>query len=179
MLLLLVCVLLCGESYADDIICKDEQLKTVVKRLNGTEAISKIKKDISILSQQPFQAVGCLINELSIVKETRITPEEFDKHKSALHIIWSIRTLRHLTGIDFRGKTTYTFKKNEKTRRHFLTLKSQTELPFFFTTMSHEVIYIAPHDTQKAIIDKWKEWYLLNGKNFEYKPVEYFDKWFY
>ncbi len=178
-ILFLLFVLFCSQLYANDILCEDDQTKTIIKNLNGSDDISKIKHDMNLLTQKPYQAVGCLLKELNVVKEIKIAPEDFDKHKSTLHVIWCIRTLRYLTGMDFKGQTNYKFKKKEEARRHVLTLESEKELPFFSTTMSHEVIYIAPRDAQQAIIEKWMKWYALNGKDFIYKTVEEFDKWFY
>ena len=81
--------------------------------------------------------------------------------------------------MDFTGSTKYRFKKSEKDRKYFLTINGNTKIPFFGVWMSRDVIYIAPQDTQKEIIEKWKKWYFISGKTFEYNPVEDIDKWYF
>jgi hypothetical protein len=110
----------------------------------------------------------------------KITPADEEKQKTAMHVIWCIRALRYLTGgLDFTGRTRYRFKESERERKHFLTIKSETELPFFSVWMSRDTIYIAPLDVQREIIDKWIQWYEEQGKAFPYKASENIDQWYF
>jgi hypothetical protein len=178
LLIFILLLLSCNELYATNVYsCKDKQVELIVRRL--VEENDKIRDDLRMLSEKPFEAVSCLIKELSIVQEEKILLQEYDQHKETLHVIWCIRALRYLTGIDFRGKTAYQFKESEKNREDFLNKNSKTELPFFAVWMSRGSIYIAPKDTQEEIINKWKEWYSINGKSFKYDPVDDINKWYF
>jgi len=130
-------------------------------------------------AKHPSEAACYLIRNLHTISQTQIRPEESESNKDAMKVIWSIRALKYLTnGKNFTAKTSYVFKKPEKTRKHFLTIFSEQELPFFSVWMSRDIIYIAPIDVQTKIIEQWKKWYSENGKDFIYKSSEAMD-WYY
>ncbi len=124
---------------------------------------------MKLLAEKPYQSGCLLIKELRNIPETAIYSNDEEKHKSSMHIIWCIRALRYLTGLDFKGTTKHIFTKQERDRKYWLTLKNEQELPFFADWMSRENIYIAPKDAQEEIIKKWKSWFLENGEKFNYK----------
>jgi hypothetical protein len=98
-----------------------------------------------------------------------------------MHVIWCIRALRHLTALRFTSLTNHEFghSKAERDRKHFLTLNNPPEVTFFATRMSTDSEYIAPRDAQERIIEKWREWYKANGKDFEYRPSQSIDDWYF
>lgn len=174
---MIISLLFFKEVQTMDIICQDKEILHIVKTIGLEKDISKIKLEFAKLRQKPYESVGCLIGELRVLNETKILYEDYEKYKDSIHVIWCLRALRYLTGLDFRAPTKYTLK--DGARKYFLSLKEKTNLPFFATTMAHETIYIAPKDTQAEIIRKWREWYLKEGTTFNYKPIEDFDFWFY
>lgn len=176
---LVICLLLFCGALSAEYYCGNNDTEGAIKRLGYSTDSATFRKEMTLLSRNPSKAVSCLIEELQIVQETKVLPKDADKHKSTLHIIWCIRALRYLTGIDFTGKTTYEFKKAEEDRTYFLKKDRNSELPFFAVWMSHDVIYIAPEDAQKEIIEKWGKWYSINGESFKYEPVDDINKWYF
>jgi hypothetical protein len=169
----------CSDLNAGQYDCDDNKIDLTIKKLGYEIDSESFRREMKLLSENPSNAVSCLIKELHTVNEKEILSIDKHQHKSALHVVWCLRALRYLTGIDFTGKTTYKFKNMEKNREYFLTKNSKTELPFFTVWMSRDTLYIAPKDTQKEIINKWAEWYKVNGGIFKYKPMDDINKWYF
>jgi hypothetical protein len=68
-------------------------------------------------------------------------------------VVWEIRALRSLTGLDFRARTKSKLNRDES---HFLDLNSKGEICFFGTWTSRDRVWVAPLDTQALIIRKWR-----------------------
>lgn len=172
-----ISLFVCKDLLANNIVCEDKQIEGIVQRLN--EENSELKQDMRKLSSNPYHAMGCLIKELHPIEEIEIIHTEFDKHKSTMHVVWCIRTLRYLTGLDFRSRSNYKFKRNEKNRKYLLSNGRKEKLSFFAVWMSRDIIYFAPQDTQMDIIEKWEKWYSTDAKSFNYKQDEDINNWYF
>jgi hypothetical protein len=133
------------------------------------------------LCNYPTLSVKILIDELKPIKKViKITPEKYDKYKSQTHIIWCIRALRHMTGLDFTSKTNYRFRKNEGERQEQLSRGGEdNEIALFGVRMSHDVIFIAPIDAQIDIINQWKKWYKANKNNIILNILNDLNDWYF
>lgn len=159
--------------------CGNDELKNIVENLAIFESSSDSQKSLNKLAKYPVESVCYLINSLHTIPQTQILPEERKNNMSSMNVIWSIRALRYLTNCkDFTSETSYVFSESEEKRKHFLTILNEHDLPFFSVWMSRDIIYIAPEDVQNKIIEKWKRWYIENGKNFLYKSSETMDWYF-
>jgi hypothetical protein len=124
-------------------------------------------------------SIKYLIDELTPVKAvSKITPEKYDQFKVQTHMIWCIRALRFITGIDLTSKTVHRFKKNEDERSCFLH-SVDNEVSFFGVRMSHDVIFIAPKDAQINIIKKWKSWYEKNRGDIQLNKNPRLNDWYF
>jgi hypothetical protein len=132
------------------------------------------------LAKAPVVAACYLIGELHVVPETVITAYTRKEHKPSMHVIWSLRALRYITGaLEFRAKTKYEIKNSEEPRKYWLTYKKTEDLPFFAVWPSRDAVYISPPDTQAAIIEKWRRWYSESGQTFEYKTSQKLNEWYF
>lgn len=126
-------------------------------------------------------SVRYLIEELHpIYAITQITGDKYDEYQKEEHILWCIRALRHLTGMDFTAKTKYRFRKTDSYRKGLLTHNGKTnELPFFRNWMSRGTDFIAPVDVQLKIINQWKKWYNENQGHIRLNKLEDFNDWYF
>jgi hypothetical protein len=145
------------------------EIEKLVKKMGSTpDPLVEIK----ILCKCPKESVPLLIKELHPISVARIL--NWEKKPNAEHVLWCIRALRFITGgKDFCAPTRYRFGKGvvETRRKAFLHHRDPHCLPFFVLWSSYCSHYIAPLDTQKAIIKKWKEWYEKEGKFADLKPL--------
>src|SRR5947207_12493875 len=66
-----------------------------------------------IFRNQPVAAACYLIKELRVVPEIWIKGGEQDNHLKTMHVIWTLRALRYITGgLRFKGKTKYRFNES-------------------------------------------------------------------
>ncbi|HEY9164686.1 MAG TPA: hypothetical protein VIS48_00845 [Candidatus Kryptonia bacterium] len=154
------------------------QLTITVQSL-GINDSSYVYNKLAMLRNEPDSSIQLLIAELSPINSvTRISPEEYDRHLKEVHIIWCIRALRYLTGLDFTARTQHKFAKAEKERSYFLRDKNG-QVAFFADRMSHDVLYIAPPDAQSQIISKWKAWYRKHSGHVHLNKKTDFDNWYF
>jgi hypothetical protein len=161
---IIVVFVLSSFAYSDNV-----DIEQIVKELGSS---SDPVVEIEIISKYPKESVPLLIMELHTVSVVRIL--NWEKKPNAEHVIWCIRALRFTTGgKDFCAPTRYRFGKGEvETRRKdFLRFRNPHCLPFFVLWSSRYSHYIAPIDTQKAIILKWQKWYETEGKFTDLKPL--------
>jgi len=116
--------------------------------------------DLKQLRASGRESVSLLIATLQPISENKVLPENRNKHRTALHVIWAIRALRYLTGRDFRAPTAHVFghSEDERTREQFLK-KADHTVAFFATWMSRDSVYVAPVDAQRKIIEGWRKWF--------------------
>lgn len=169
----LVALVLCVSTAAGWFYASEDE-KALMRAVKSLGESDSVLANIELLNKEPAEATGLLIAELHTLDETHIFSWEKEKHKEAMHVIWCIRALRYLTGgLDFEGRTAHEFGKSqtEQDRKYWLDRDEDGELAFFAVWPSREATYIAPEDAQEVIINKWREWYGKEGKNFDYKPL--------
>ncbi|MGZ3524957.1 MAG: hypothetical protein ACXU9L_09220 [Thermodesulfobacteriota bacterium] len=149
--------------------------------------VANLGPDVSIqelqqLRSDPHLAVRLLVDQLKPVKEVEIVAWEQKKYIEAMKVVWSIRALRFLTGVDFLSETEYRFGESgtEDTRNQMLHHHrgAKNEVSFFGVWMSRDAIYFAPVDAQKKIITKWKEWLRCHGDTFIPAEERYYGWYF-
>ena len=129
-------------------------------------------KIVDRLIHNPRLSTQLLIKELHPVNKTIIVSEKVDP--DAEHVLWSIRALRYLTGgKDFCAKASHRFgnSEEEQRRKYWIYFRHRTCASFFAMWPSRGSEYIAPEDTQKEIIDQWRDWFAKEGNSFDYKPM--------
>ena len=140
-------------------------------------AIAKLGADTSgfdqfeILYKNPRRSAELLIASLQPVRRGQY---QSGKHPQ---VVWIIRALRSLTGLNFRAQTQANLTEDEA---HFLDRDATTdEVNFFGTWMSRDRVWVAPLDAQTIIIGKWREWFEKKGQTFTYVNDRNFDNWYF
>ena len=136
--------------------------------------------DFEPLYQDPVSATRLLVAELHVIKRGSYRTSEAEGFGSinyeAAHVIWCIRALRSLTGLDFKASTNTQLDEKEG---HFLGHVNNREVSFFGTWMSRDLSFIAPEDAQQKIIAKWKSWFAEHGTTYKYVNERNIDKWYF
>jgi hypothetical protein len=98
----------------------------------------------------------------------------------ALRVVWRLRALRLLTGcLDFRAPTKENPTHPDDAGRQFLEAQGPDRIPFFATWMSRDRVFLAPLDTQRAIVEQWRSWYAANGPSYAYRACGSVDDWYF
>jgi hypothetical protein len=140
----------------------DAELKAAIRRDDSSE--------FETLYKNPRRAAELLISTLQPVRRG-----QYPNGKHPL-VVWQIRALRSLTGLDFTATTKSGLDTDES---HFLDRKRNGEVRFFGTWMSRDRVWVAPVDAQTAIIGKWRAWLAKNGSTFTYVNDRNFDHWYF
>ena len=98
------------------------------------------------------------------------------KHLETPRVVWYIRALRSLTGLDFKAPTKARLTDDQRERLHPDTAGNT---PFFTRDMGWDVIWVAPKDAQLAIIRKWRAWFATEGKTFKYVNDRNHKDWYF
>lgn len=141
----------------------DAEIKAVISRLSDSSNFETFYK-------RPRRAAELLISSLKPVRRGQYVK---GKHPQ---VVWEIRALRSLTGLDFTATTKSKLGEDEA---HFLGLGRNGEVHFFGTWMSRDRVWVAPVDAQIAIIGKWREWLETSGSTFAYANDRNFDHWYF
>jgi len=146
----------------------DSEIQAAIGRLGeGDKGFSEFET----LYQNPRRSAELLIRALQPARRGQYAG---GKHPQ---VVWNIRALRSLTGLNFRGATRADLTEDEA---HFLDRNPKTaEVQFFGTWMSRDRCWVAPLDAQSAIIRKWRQWFAKNGQTFTYVNDRDFDKWYF
>jgi hypothetical protein len=167
--------LLCLASYTD--VSPQRDIHQIVHCL-GINDSSTIYQDLEFLTNRLDSSVALLVSELDTIQNlTKVSPEEVKRYSKAHHIVWCVRALRYLTGIDFTGRTKYVFQSGEGVRKKLLQV-DKGEYSFFAVRMAHDTIYIAPIDVQIAVIRQWKAWLVGRSLEINFKKRN-FNDWYY
>lgn len=178
--ILLTYLLFPSFSFGANTTCLRGQVEKIVISLGRKDSSSDNLDSLKCLMTDPANAAQLLIKQLHVVSEKTITPENQSQHEEAMHVVWSLRALRYITGgLDFEGATSYSKSTLGLPRWHLLTIRNQRKLTFFGTRMSHDTVYIAPQDVQSSVIQQWQRWYIANGRNFKYKPADSSMEWYF
>lgn len=128
-----------------------------------------------VLYANPRTAVRHLVEALTLVEPG---PHGGDPPAT----IWRLRMLHSITGVRFRGKTTtavtedqdYWLKGKWDLGRHH---ERHDALLFYATWMSRNITFVAPHDSQRDIIDQWRTWAQLTSET--YPCNRDYDLWYF
>jgi hypothetical protein len=132
------------------------ELLDLVRRLGGASDPDPIASNsFWRLLAAPRPAARELVGALKV-----ISPDQLDD--DARHVIWCVRTLRAITGQDFRFKSTTPLTANQC--RDFRTCFGP--MPFFSDLMGGREVIVAPADVQKKVIVAWQLWLLERGDTF-------------
>jgi hypothetical protein len=144
----------------------DAEIHAAIKELSSDSS----DHSFEVLYKNPQEATKILIAELK--------PTARGHYLSGKHpqVVWIIRALRSLTGLDFTAPTTAHLTDDEA---HFLESNAQGKVEFFGTWMSRDSIWVAPEDAQIAIIKEWREWFALRGQNHTYVNDRNYDHWYF
>ena len=147
----------------------DAEIKAAIARL-GENTDEKGFTKFEILYEDPRRSTELLVATLKPVRRSQYVG---GKHPQ---VVWNIRALRSLTGLDFRAPTHADLTADEA---HFLDHNPKTdEVQFFGTWMSRDRVWVAPVDAQTTIIRKWREWFSQHGKGFKYVNDPVADHWY-
>jgi hypothetical protein len=135
-------------------------------------------EDLAPLRANPLKATELLIQQIALVCETKILAENQKSHPAEMRVIWSIRALRYLSGLNFAARTKHRFHDKKADRAQFLGLTAENEVVFFGTWMSRDSIYLAPRDAQLEIIEKWKKWATSEAKNHKFVTPKDITEWY-
>src|SRR6266700_4843804 len=144
----------------------DAEIKAAIARLGE----AKDQNSFELLYKNPRRSSELLISSLAPVRRGQY---RYDKHPQ---VVWNIRGLRSLTGLNFRATTNSKLDDDES---HFLDLNAKREVHFFGTWMSRDRVWVAPLDAQTAIIGKWREWFKNRGQTFTYVNDPNPDRWYF
>lgn len=146
----------------------DSEIKAAIGRLGEAD---KGFSELETLYKNPRRSAELLIRALQPVRRGQYTG---GKHPQ---VVWNIRALRSLTGLDFRGATQADLTEDEA---HFLDDDPKTDgVRFFGTWMSRDRCWVAPVDAQTTIIKKWRKWFKEKGDSFTYVNDRNFDNWYF
>lgn len=175
---LLAIALLPHLSWADSD-CTEQTINAIVKNLGYVDSPNHIS-DMNCLAKYPVASAGLLTRQLEVVTDIKVTPEQAPEHKQTMHVVWSLRALRYLTGgMDFTASTTASIKTLGKPRWGLLTIRDKKKLTFFGTRMSHDAVYLAPQDVQSEVIKQWNDWYRKDGNNYNYHTAATSADWYF
>ncbi len=161
---------------SDYLLAAHPSIADAVKSLGPETTIEHLK----ILRRNPKLAVGLLVKQLEVISEKKILSGDRQAYPREMRVVWSIRALRYLTSLDFKGNTDYRFEKNEdKDRTQFLHMSQDGRVAFFGMWMSRDSIYIAPKDAQQEIIKKWNEWTASTLNDYKFPVPRDIDFWYF
>lgn len=148
----------------------DAEIKAAISRLGeGTDENGFAR--FEILYKNPRRSTELLVSSLKPVRRGQYLSNE---HPG---VVWNIRALRSLTGLDFRAPTGADLTEYEA---HFLDHDANTdEVCFFGTWMSRDRVWVAPLDAQTSIIEKWRQWFKKYGQSFTYINDRKSDDWYF
>lgn len=148
----------------------DAEINWAIAHL-GDNTDEKGFANFEILYKDPRRSAELLVASLKPVRRGQYTT---GKHPQ---VVWNIRALRSLTGLDFRAPTHADLTEDEA---HFLDHDPKTdEVHLFGTWMSRDRVWVAPRDSQIAIIRSWREWFSQHGKSFKYVNDPVADHWYF
>ncbi|MFZ3342636.1 MAG: hypothetical protein WA213_17260 [Terriglobales bacterium] len=148
----------------------DAEIRAAIAKL-GENTDEKGFTQFEILYENPRRSTELLVATLKPVRR--------GQYVSGRHpqVVWNIRALRSLTGLDFRAPTHADLTADEA---HFLDHNPKTEeVQFFGTWMSRDRVWVAPLDAQTTIIKKWRTWFREHGQLFTYVNDRNFDDWYF
>ncbi len=135
---------------------------------NAEEVEDSLTAILGVLYQYPTVAARLLTE--------RLQPAARGKHRDHPVVVWYIRALRSLTGLDFTATTRAQLADSEA---EYLQRDSAGTVHFFGWHMAWDDTWLAPQDAQLAIIRQWRSWFAKRGRTFRYVNDPKHDHWYY
>jgi hypothetical protein len=148
----------------------DAAIADAIQKLTSTTDSESTDTQFQVFYKNPERSTELLIAAL---KPTSRGNYRTGQHPQA---VWIVRALRSLTGLDFRATTAARLSSDET---HFLDMNGKHQIRFFGTWMSRDRTWVAPEDTQIAIIKQWQDWFPRHGHNHKYVNDTNFDNWYF
>ena len=138
--------------------------RTLAAQIASLGNSSTDEKVVSQIAKKPADSIPLLIRQLQTVSLTHERQDQNDF--STEHVLWTIRTLRYISGgKDFCATTKYAMGASRsygprfgEDRRYWLDPEKTGCLKFFALWPSHGSTFIAPPDVQVSIIKQWTDW---------------------
>lgn len=143
----------------------DAAISQAIRNLDGP-----FEAGFEVLWRHPVRATEILVAMLAPV---RAGIYENGRHPP---VVWHLRALRSLTGLNFRGSTKALLDEDEE---HWLRVAPDGSVEFFGTWMSRDRVWVAPEDAQTEIIRQWKQWFATKGKSHPYVSDRNVDNWYF
>lgn len=161
--------------------CESDAVAATVKNLGHWKNGYDYDIPLGCLAEHGEQAAGLLLQELHPMPERIIGLDEQGRHVASMHVIWCIRALRYITGLDFKAGSAAALKKVKLPggAEDLLLMHNGDEVLVFSVAMSYDTTYIAPEDVQQAVFQKWKDWYATQSQGFKYSAHTHLDDWYF
>ena len=122
--------------------------------------------------RSPQRATDLLIRALHPIRAGKYSTRHH------LQVVWCIRALRSLTGLDFSARTQHRITEDDADSLPFP--DSSGLVPFFVLgSMGWDYVLVAPPDAQEQIITKWQRWYQRAGISFRYVNDRHDNHWYF
>ncbi len=158
-------VLLTADPHADSLV--DRALARMVGVIPGSDTL--VAWDV--FRQYPQRTVDRILPTLKPVKRSLWL--------GAPNMVWRVRVLQRLTGLEFRAAT----RVKRFTPEEVVALKpdSLRVVRFAGENRDRGVTWTAPMDAQKAIFEKWRQWWANDERKPALPIVKHDDdsKWWY
>ena len=107
-----------------------------------------------------------------------LRPLRHDLYLGAPNMVWRVRVLQRLTGLEFRAPTRARLTEDE---RAHLAPDSMRVVRFAGENRDRGMTWTAPADAQKAILAKWRGWWDTDARKPVLPMVKHDDdrKWWY
>lgn len=175
----LALVVLCLNSCSGATPAAEKQSRTLADSVASLGAGTR-PEHLKQLRENGRDSVELLIAALQPIPEDKVPADNKKAHQAALHVVWSLRALRYLSGKDFRASTAHVFgDQDDERRREKLLRKEDGTVTFFATWMSRDSVYIAPADAQRAIIEAWRRWYSEQDETWRPVAERPIDDWYF
>ena len=142
----------------------DAEIKVAIAHLNN----DSLESSLQLFYSNPYRSTELLIATLEPTARGN-----FHEHP---RVVWAIRALRSLTGLDFQATTKATLTRDE---RNFFDPDTAGQIPFFGVWMSRDRVWVAPQDAQIAIIKKWRVWFVKHGSNYKFVDDPVAAHWYF
>jgi hypothetical protein len=160
----------CGQYPKSSLAVTDSELRVAIRTFTygGLEYLK-------VLHRSPSRAAALLVAGLH--------PIPRGGYSDAPDVVWFIRALRSLTGLDFRGRTDSALSNGGENdgggEAWFLRPDTLGTVEFFGTWMSREFSWVAPRDAQVRIIEQWHQWYRHEAATFHYVKDDGMGNWYW
>lgn len=131
---------------------EDSLLVSALARMRGVVPGSDSLVAWDLFRANPQRTVDLILPTLQPVKR--------DLHLGAPNMVWRVRVLQRLTGLEYRAATRARLTEDE--RKH-LEADSARVVRFAGEDRDPGMTWTAPADAQKAIIARWRAWWAMDA----------------